>query len=205
MDRPRILIVVGKAHQTLRSTLKQLLNRGGYHLIAEAEEGLQALRYARNYQPDLIIAETNLQGINALELGRVLFEDRIAPILIIVNGSSHPTFVDPIRETYPFSYVIEPLTDDKLIPAIASSISYYKHIRELESQVKTLHEKIETRKLTEKAKGILMEQMNISEAEAYRILQKQSMDRCIPLRKIAEAVIINNDLKNIPRKKDNIK
>lgn len=203
MERPRILVAVVQAQQ--RNTLKQLLTRGGYQLIAEAEEGLQALRYARSFSPDLVIAETNLRGINGIELGRVLFEDRIAPLLLIVTGALLSTLGDPAQETYPFSYVIKPVTEDNLFPAIASSISYYKYIRKLESQVKTLHEKIETRKLTEKAKGILMEQMNISEAEAYRILQKQSMDRCLPLRKIAEAVIINNDLKNIPGKKDNIK
>ncbi|MDH7577750.1 MAG: ANTAR domain-containing protein [Bacillota bacterium] len=195
MEQLRVLIAVASADS--RKSLKQLLMRGGYHVLAETDDGFQALRQARSLDPDLVLADADLPGINGLELGRVLSEDRIAPILLI----SRETFPftqferEKGRFMFPVGYVTRPLTEYNLFPAIESILSFSRHVRDLESEIKSLREKIETRKIVERAKGILMEQLGISEAEAYRKLQKQSMDRCLPMRKVAEAIILAQELK----------
>lgn len=196
MEQPRVLVAAANAD--LRKSLKQLLIRGGYHVLGEAEDGFQALRQARSLDPDLVLIDTDLPGINGFEIGRVLSEDRIAPVLLIARETF--LFAQFEREKgrpvqFPVGYVTKPLTEYNLFPAIESMLSFYRHIQDLESEIKNLREKIETRKVVERAKGILMEQLGISEAEAYRRLQKQSMDRCIPMRKVAEAIILAHELK----------
>ncbi len=195
MEQLHVLLATGRAE--LKKELKQLLARRGFRVVAEAEDGHQALRYARSLAPDLVIAEAELPGISGLELGRILAEDRVAPVLLVA-AQPLPLSVPAAPKAqggFPVSYVMRPLSDHVLFPAIESLLSFTRRLWELEEEVRTLREKLETRKLVDRAKGILMEQLGISEAEAHRLLQKQSMDRCLPLRKVAEAVILTAELK----------
>ncbi|HHW40312.1 MAG TPA: ANTAR domain-containing protein [Syntrophomonadaceae bacterium] len=196
MEQPRVLVAIAK--ENVRSNVKQLLIRGGYYVVADAEDGFQALRQARTLSPDLVLAEADLPGMNGFELGRILANDRVAPVLLI----SRETFLFSqydMKKTgkidLPIGYVTQPLTESSLFPAIESLLNYNRYYQMLESEIKNLQEKIETRKIVERAKGILMEQLGLSEADAYRRIQKQSMDKCLPMRKVAEAIILTYDLK----------
>jgi len=195
LEQPRVLVAIAK--ENVRSNVKQLLIRGGYHVVADAEDGFQALRQARTLSPDLVLAEADLPGMNGFELGRILASDKVAPILLI----SRETFLfsqydmKKTRSTdLPIGYVTQPLTESSLFPAIESLLNYNRYYQMLELEIKNLQEKIETRKIVERAKGILMEQLGLSEADAYRRIQKQSMDKCLPMRKVAEAIILTYDL-----------
>jgi response regulator NasT len=193
MGGARILIALAKAEQ--RHNLKLLLARGSYQVMAEADDGLQALQQARASVPDLVVSDVDLPGINGFELSRVLNQDRHMPVLLISPQTFlFPTSVERYKKI-PICYIAMPLSEYNLFPAIESLLKYDQYIQDLEAQIIDLQEKIEARKLVERAKGLLMEQLRIGEAEAYRRMQKQSMDRCLSMRKVAEAVILACDLK----------
>lgn len=192
MERARILIAIAKADQ--RSALKLLLARGSYQVVAEAEEGSQVLRQARSSSSDLVLADVDLPGANGFELSRALNQDKHTPVLLISQQAFLYSQPEERAKLYPICYVTKPLTEHNLFPAIESLFYYHKHIQGLEAEISNLQEKIETRKLVERAKGLLMEQLGVTESEAYRRMQKQSMDKCLSMRKVADAVILTYDL-----------
>jgi AmiR/NasT family two-component response regulator len=197
MDRPRIIVAAVK--QDVKNSLKQLLVRGGYKVIAEADDGLQALRSARSLTPDLVLAEVDLPGINGFELGRALFADRIAPVLLVSQETFFFTQYELEKARtlqMPFGYVTKPFSESSLFPAVESTLCYYQYVRDMQVEFRNLQNKMEARKVVEQAKGILMQQLGLPEAEAYRRIQKQSMDKCLTMRKVAEAIILTYELKD---------
>jgi response regulator NasT len=192
MEQWRMLIAMAKAEQ--RNSLKLLLARGSYQVVAEADDGSQALRQARSLDPDMVLSDVDLPGVNGFELCRALNQDKRTPVLLI----SQQAFLFPKLEerfkNYPICYVTRPLTEYNLFPAIESLFKCHRYIQGLEAEIVDLQEKIEARKLVERAKGLLMEQLRVGEAEAYRRMQKQSMDKCLSMRKVAEAIILAYDL-----------
>lgn len=192
MERARILIAIAKADQ--RGALKLLLARGSYQVVAEAEEGSQVLRQARSSSSDLVLADVDLPGANGFELSRALNRDMHIPVLLISQQAFLYSQPEGRAKLYPICYVTKPLTEYNLFPAIESLFNCHKHIQGLDAEISNLQEKIETRKLVERAKGLLMEQLGVTESEAYRRMQKQSMDKCLSMRKVADAVILTYDL-----------
>lgn len=195
MEHIRILIAAGGIN--LRNNLKQLLIRGGYYVVSEVEDGHQVLQNARSLRPDLVVVEYELSGINGFEVGKNLIEDRIAPVLLITQEVFFFSKVigEMNKMEIPVSYVAKPLSENNLFPAIECLLRHYRYFLNLESEIKNLKKKLEIRKIVERAKGILMQQFGYSEAEAYRRIQKQSMDKCLPIEKIAEAIIIAYEMK----------
>lgn len=195
MEHIRILIAAGGIN--LRNNLKQLLIRGGYYVVSEVEDGHQVLQNARSLRPDLVVVEYELSGINGFEVGKNLIEDRIAPVLLITQEVFFfSKFIGEMNKMeIPVSYVAKPLSENNLFPAIECLLRHYRYFLNLESEIKNLKKKLEIRKIVERAKGILMQQFGYSEAEAYRRIQKQSMDKCFPIEKIAEAIIIAYEMK----------
>ncbi len=192
MERARILIAMTKADQ--RNSLKLLLSRGYYQVVAEAEDGQQVLRQARSLSPELVLAEADLPGANGFELCRALNQGRQTPVLLISQQAFLFSLPEGRIKLYPIYYVAKPLTEHNLFPAIESLFNCHRHIQSLETEIDNLQEKIETRKLVERAKGLLIEQLGVPEAEAYRRMQKQSMDKCLSMRKVADAIILAYDL-----------
>jgi response regulator NasT len=192
MERARILIAMAKAEQ--RNSLKLLLARGSYQVVAETDDGSQALRQARSLDPDLVLADVDLPGVNGLELCRALNQDRRTAVLLISQQVFLFQQLDERFKSYPVCYASRPLSEYNLFPAIESLFNCHRLINDLEKEIVSLQEKIETRKLVERAKGLLMQQAGTSEAEAYRRMQKQSMDKCLSMRKVAEAIILAYDL-----------
>lgn len=196
MEQLRVLIAI--ASEEMKVCVRQLLARGGYGVVAEARDGYQALRLARMLRPDLVLAEERLSGMSGVELGRILTVEKIAPVLVIAKERLH-LFQEEEgqkrdRTEPPIGYVMQPLAEYNLFPAIENLLNYYSYYQALELEIENLREKIETRKVVERAKGILMEKYGLTEAEAYRRIQKQSMDKCLPMRKIAEAIILAHEL-----------
>ncbi len=192
MEQARILIAMAKAEQ--RNSLKLLLARGSYQVVGEAGDGSQVLRLARSLDPDMVLADIDLPGVNGFELCRALNQDRRTAVLLISQQVFLFQQLDERLKNYPICYATRPLSEYNLFPAIESLFNCHRLINGLEKEIADLQEKIETRKLVERAKGLLMQQLGSGEAEAYRRMQKQSMDKCLSMRKVAEAIILANDL-----------
>lgn len=188
-----IRIVVGDSQSRSRKRLKELLTKNGYLVIGEAEDALTTLRLIRAIQPELVILDGDLPGMSVLDLAHVIEEDKLAPVLLITQTMPRQ-FMEQTREAWALAFLVRPITEGTLIPAVEAAVSKYRKTIALEREIQQLKMKLETRKIVDQAKGILMEKLGISENEAHRRLQKQSMDKCISMREIAEAIILSNDL-----------
>jgi response regulator NasT len=162
--------------------------------VAEAGDGSQVLRQTRSLDPDLVVSDIDLPGVNGYELCRALNQDRRTAVLLISQQVFLFQQLDERFKNYPVCYVTRPLSEYNLFPAIESLFNCHRFINGLTKEIADLQEKIETRKLVERAKGLLMQQLGAGEAEAYRRMQKQSMDKCLSMRKVAEAIILAYDL-----------
>ncbi len=192
MSESRIILVDNDA--TWRKNIKAILTRSGYWVIGEAGDGLSALKLVRSRQPDLLIIDAELPGMCGLEVARIVHEDKLAPVIVLA-GAQSPGLLEKAKDARVAALLIKPVDEVSLLPAIELSLVNYQEIIGLEKQIKELREALEARKLIERAKGILMETLGISEAEAFRRIQKQSMNKRISMRQVAEAIILAQSLK----------
>lgn len=187
---PRIFIAIGD--QKLKQSVRTILARGGYSVVGDASNGATALREMRGLHLDLAIIDIDLPGMPGFELAQITVEDGLAPVLLIMSGW-YRSYVEKARKLG-IALVLKPLNENNLLPAVESAISSYQNVIRLRNEVTKLKENLATRKAVEKAKGILMETLGLTEAEAFRRIQRQSMDKSKSMRAIAEAIILSHEL-----------
>jgi AmiR/NasT family two-component response regulator len=187
MDRLRIAI--GDDDEFDIKILKGMLQSNGHNVICEDTDGSSLLRKIRSMMPDFVIAGYNMPGIKGLQIARIIQENNIAPVLLTAK-SSEDVFVRKMGDEY-FPYIIKPITEDKLLFTIEFVYNNFKKISTLQNEVYKLKNMLETRKNVERAKGILMDKYNMGEKDAFRYIQKRSMDECEPIDKIAKRIIEN--------------
>ncbi|MCL6477675.1 MAG: ANTAR domain-containing protein [Peptococcaceae bacterium] len=192
MAEQRIVLV--DSDPNWRKNLKMMLTKLGYWVVGETGDGLNALKMVRSRQPELVIIEAGISGLDGFEVAKIIHEDKLAPVIVLTSTYSQ-SLVEKAKEARVSALLIKPVDEMSILPAIELALSGYNEIVKLESKVKELKELLETRKILEKAKGILMETMGLTEAEAFRRMQKQSMNKRISMRQVAEAVILAQNLK----------
>lgn len=181
-------IVVADPDAVFRKKLKEILQHFGYLVVGEVGDGRSALKVIFQNEPDLVIMDSRLPGTNGLEVAGIIEEHRVAPV-ILLSAPHEIEVLDEIRASWIFAYLVKPICEDILIPSIEVVIANYRKLLKLEQENKKLKQTLETRRLIEKAKGIIMKENRLSEEDAYRYLQKLSMNRCVPMVKIAKEVI----------------
>jgi response regulator NasT len=181
----KVLLAVNK----LKGPIKELLIRSGYEVVGEAGNAAEALRKARSLSLDIVIMDAELDGGRLSEVAMILEEDGIAPVLMLIS--------EPQLDLKEFCYVLKPVNGFSLIPAIESAILNYRKRLDLLKEVERLRNQLATRKLVDIAKGMLMKTQGYDEEQAHRALQKMSMDKGIPLKALAEAVIAANSDKHL--------
>ncbi|MEL7564935.1 MAG: ANTAR domain-containing protein [Dehalobacterium sp.] len=187
-------IFIGSKDRALRKRIKTILQQQGHLIIGEAEDGTASLRIIRRVLPDLVILDKDLPGISGMELTRIIEEDKIAPVLLLTPSWEQHLF-EKAKDSWIFAFLVKPIQEGHLLSTASFVMNAFQKMLTLERQVTELKETIEARKLIDRAKGILMKNMGLSESEAYRRIQQQSMDQCIPMKKIAEAIILTYDIK----------
>jgi response regulator NasT len=191
MGEQRIIVVDSDA--TWRKNIKAMLAKMGYYVIGEAEEGMTGLKLVRTRQPDLVIIEAFLPGMDGHEVARIIHEDKLAPVILIAS-STQQNLIEKAKLARVFAFLVKPELEYNLIPAVELALTNYQEIIKLEEKVKELKETLETRKIIERAKGILMETLKVPETEAFKRIQKQSMNKRISMRAVAEAIILAHNL-----------
>ena len=184
--KPAIRILVAEDEALIRMDLVEMLNEAGYEVVAEASDGAQAIELAELHKPDLAILDVKmpiLDGISAAE--KII---AIAPVLML-TAFSQRELVERARDAGVMAYVVKPFSIGDLVPAIEIAISRHLQMRSLADEVADLHERLETRKTIDRAKGILMQALNLSEPEAFSWIQRAAMDRRLTMKQVAEAVI----------------
>lgn len=186
----RIRVLIADDEPIIRLDLSQMLQELGYDVIAEADCGEQALEFARQLKPDVALLDVKMPpGIDGIEAARVMDEERIAPAVLLTAYSDHE-LIARAKEAGVYGYLVKPFRPADLAPAIEVALARYQETLDLDKEVNDLKETLETRKLVERAKGILMDTYQLKEQEAYRRIQQQSMNMRKSMREIAEAIII---------------
>lgn len=189
MSNGVLRVLIADDEPIIRLDLKNMLESLGYEVIAEAGDGVSAVEAARTLKPDVAILDIKMPGMDGIDAANLLNSEKIAPV-VLLTAFSDLDLINRAKEAGVFAYLVKPFRESDLRPAIEIAISRYKEFLALEEEVTELEDKLETRKLVERAKGILMDQYGLKEQEAFRRIQLQSMNTRKSMKEIAEAIII---------------
>jgi response regulator NasT len=179
-------ILVAEDEALIRLDLVEMLTEAGYEVVAQATNGVEAIALAKEFKPDLAILDVKMPELDGISAAQEIIE--ISPVLML-TAFSQKELVERARDAGVMAYVVKPFSINDLTPAIEIAMSRHLQMRSLKEEVADLHERLETRKIIDRAKGILMKAMNLSEPEAFGWIQRAAMDRRISMKAVAEAVI----------------
>lgn len=189
----KLRVVIADDESIIRLDLKETLQRMGHQVVAEAGDGRTALDLIRQHRPDLAILDVKMPEMDGIDAAKVVADEKLAPVLLL-TAYSQQDLVQRAMEAGVFAYVVKPFTEADLLPAMAVATSRFREFAAIAEQAQSLSAALETRKLVDRAKGILQDRHGLSEAEAFRRIQQQSMNTRKQMREIAEAIIIANEL-----------
>jgi response regulator NasT len=184
-------IIICDDESIIRRDLREMLTNQDYLVVGEAAEGQAAVEAARKLRPDLVIMDIRFEGesFDGIEAARALTEEGIAPVLLL-SAYSQRDLVERARNAGVVGYLVKPFTEADLPPAIETALARFEEFDSVRKQAADLKDALETRKLVDRAKGLLMDMRGMSEAEAFRRIQKLSMNYRKPMREVAEAIIL---------------
>jgi response regulator NasT len=181
-----VRILVAEDEALIRMDLVEMLQEAGYEVIAQATNGEEAIALALEHQPDLAILDVKMPVLDGISAAEKIIAT--APVLML-TAFSQRELIDRARDAGVMAYVVKPFTIGDLVPAIEIAISRHTQMQSLALEVADLHERLETRKIIDRAKGILMKALNLSEPEAFSWIQRAAMDRRLSMREVAQSVI----------------
>jgi response regulator NasT len=187
MERTRVIIADDEA--LIRMDLREMLTNLGYLVVGEVADGRSAVNQSRELRPDVVVMDIKMPDMDGIEAAKVLTEERIAPT-VLLSAYSQRDLVERAREAGVVAYLVKPYREEELAPAIEVALARFREFQTVQKQVDDLQMALETRKLVDRAKGILMDKQGLSEAEAFRKIQKMSMDNRKPMKDVAEAIIL---------------
>ncbi|HEU0165734.1 MAG TPA: response regulator [Thermomicrobiales bacterium] len=186
-------IIIADDESLIRLDLREMLTHLGYEVIAEAGDGRSALDLARRLRPDLLIMDIKMPDVDGISAAEELTRERIAPV-VLLTAYSDQGLVERAREAGVVGYVVKPFREAELMPVIELSRARFDEFRMLEKEVGSLKDALETRKLIERAKGVLMEVHGLREAEAFHRIRKTSMDARKSMKEVAEAILLAHEM-----------
>ena len=181
-------VLVAEDESLIRLDIVETLQAAGFDVIGEAGDGERAVELAKELKPDLIVMDVKMPKMDGITAAERISAEKIAPV-VLLTAFSQKELVERASEAGALAYVVKPFTPNDLLPAIEIALARWDQIRTLESEVADLADRFETRKLVDRAKGLLNEKMGLSEPEAFRWIQKASMDRRLTMHDVAQAVI----------------
>ena len=187
MERTRVIIADDES--IIRMDVREMLANLGYLVVGEVGDGRSAVNLARELKPDIVVMDIKMPDMDGIEAAKILTEEKIAPVLLL-TAYSQRDLVERAKEAGVAGYIVKPFQESDLAPAIEVALARFREFQALEQEVEDLQEALETRKLVDRAKGILMDTQGLKEAEAFRKIQKMSMNTRKPMRQVAEAIIL---------------
>lgn len=181
-------VVVAEDESLIRLDIVEILRDNDYEVVGEAGDGETAIALARELRPDLVVMDVKMPKLDGISAAKQLSDEHIAPV-VLLTAFSQKELVDRATEAGALAYVVKPFTQNDLLPAIEIALARHQQIVALESEVADLAERFETRKLVDRAKGLLTDKMGLTEPEAFRWIQKASMDRRLTMHEVAQAVV----------------
>ena len=181
-------VIVAEDESLIRIDIVETLRDHGFEVVAEASDGEKAVALAEELRPDLVVMDVKMPLMDGISAAEILTKKKIAPV-VLLTAFSQRELVERASEAGALAYVVKPFTPNDLIPAIDIALGRYAQIQALEDEVADMAERLETRKILDRAKGILNNTMGLTEPEAFRWIQKASMDRRLTMREVAQTVI----------------
>ena len=191
MEHKRIIIADDEA--LIRQDLREMLTNLGYLVIGDVGDGRSAVNLARELKPDLVIMDIRMPDMDGIEAARLLTEEGIAPVLLL-SAYSQRDLVERAAEAGVSGYVIKPFDESNLLPAIEVVLARFGEYQEISKEAARLEERLETRVAVDRAKGILIDHRGLTEQEAFRNIQRMSMNSRKSMREVAEAIILAHQM-----------
>src|SRR3954453_13156099 len=187
VDKPR-RVLIGEDEALIRLDLAEMLPEEGYEIVGEAGDGQEAVDLAESLRPDLVIMDVKMPRRDGIDAASEIASKRIAPI-VVLTAFSQRELVERARDAGAMAYRVKPFSITDLVPAIEVAMSQFGEISALELEVPTLSDRLETRKLVERAKGLLQAKQGMTEPEAFKWIQRAAMDRRTTMKRVAEVVL----------------
>ena len=181
-------IVVADNESIIRMDLRELLEEAGHYVVGEAVDGVKAVEQTRKHRPDLVIMDIKMPEMDGIAAAKIIANEKIAPVLLL-TAFSQKEIVEKAKDSGVLAYLVKPVKEVNLFPAMEIAISRFQEFAELERELEDVKNSLETRKLLDRAKGILMDTHQLGESEAFRRIQQYSMAKRKSIREVAEAII----------------
>jgi two-component system, response regulator PdtaR len=188
----RTRVIIADDESIIRMDLREMLTNLSYLVVGEVGDGQSAVNLARELKPDIVIMDIKMPDMDGIEAAKILTQEKVAPVLLL-TAFSQRDLVDRATEAGVAGYIVKPFRESDLGPAIEIALARFAEFRALEKEVGSLQEALETRKVVDRAKGILMDTQSLKEAEAFRKIQKMSMNTRRPMKEVAEAIILAHE------------
>jgi two-component system, response regulator PdtaR len=188
VTQPSFRVVIAEDEALIRLDLKEMLEEEGYVVAGEAADGENAITLTQSLRPDLVILDVKMPVLDGISAAERIAADHLAPV-VILTAFSQRELVERARDAGAMAYLVKPFARHELVPAIELAVSRFAEKRALEDEVATLSERLETRKVVDRAKGLLMTRQQMTEPEAFRWIQRTAMDRRTTMKAVAEAVV----------------
>jgi two-component system, response regulator PdtaR len=189
----RARIIIADDESLIRMDLREMLGHLGYEVVAEASDGHSAVELAKKLLPDLVIMDIKMPDMDGIAAASQLARDHIAPV-VLLTAYSENSLIGRAKDAGVCGYLVKPFRETELMPVIELALARFNELRDLEREVTDLKEALETRKLVERAKGVLMEVHGLREADAFNRMRKTSMDNRKSMREVAEAILLTHEV-----------
>ncbi|MBO9520401.1 MAG: response regulator [Nocardioidaceae bacterium] len=185
---PQRRVLIAEDEALIRLDLAEMLAEEGFEVVAAVEDGAQAVAKAEELRPDLVILDVKMPVLDGIAAAERIASQRIAPV-VMLTAFSQRDLVERARDAGAMAYLVKPFGKSDLTPAIEMAVSRFAELQLLESEVADLSERLETRKVVDRAKGVLQEKLGLSEPDAFRWIQKTAMDLRLSMREVADGVV----------------
>ncbi|KAB3525596.1 ANTAR domain-containing response regulator [Alkaliphilus serpentinus] len=187
-------VVIADDEPITRMDLSEIFREAGYKVVGEASDGFDAVELCRKLNPDLVLMDVKMPLLDGLKASKIIVHEELATSVVLLTAYSGQEFVERAKEAGVMGYLVKPVDEKYLMPAVEVAVCKGQEIKKMKSTLEHIKEQLETRKVVEKAKGILMVKYNMKEEEAYNEIRKISMNKRCPMKQIATAIIINDHL-----------
>ena len=181
-------VVIADNESIIRMDLREMLAEAGHEIVGEASNGVRAVELTRKYRPDLVIMDIKMPELDGIAAARRIADEKLAPVLLL-TAFSQQEFVEKAKDSGVLGYLVKPIEESNLFPAMEIALSRFEEHQKLEKELEAVKQSLETRKTLDRAKGVLMDACGLTESEAYRRIQQYSMTKRLTIKEVAEAIV----------------
>ncbi|MGD9567143.1 MAG: ANTAR domain-containing response regulator [Sedimentibacter sp.] len=187
-------IVIADDESITRMDIREMLEEAGYDVVGEASDGFDAIEMCKKFMPNIVIMDIKMPLLDGINASKIILKEGLADGIILLSAYSGTNFVEKAKNAGVIGYLVKPLDNKSLIPALEIALAKSLEIKEIKTNMSNVQSKLEGRKIIEKAKGILMNQNNITEEEAFSRIRKLSMKKRVSMEAISEIIIMSKEV-----------